>query len=107
MSRSGSASASIQGRGEANTLHWRAEVEQLALGAADLPGASRNGAFHQARLGGPRRFPGAARPGPPKLLALTSSTTVHPMCGGHQGDKDQATLFSGLEAIGGAKSGFS
>lgn len=56
---------------------------------------------HQAPPGGARRFPGAARPG---LTSCSPHLLNHSLISmwGHQGDEDQATLFSGLEAIGGA-----
>lgn len=83
------------------TPSMETEVEQLALGLQTCQGASRSGLSHQARPGWAQEIPGG-QAGPPKLLPphLLNHSLISMW--GHQGDKDQATLFSGLEAIGGA-----
>lgn len=65
---------------EVNTLHWRAEVEQLALGLQPCQGASRNGAFPPSQLRVPswgQEIPRGGQAGPHKLLASPPQPQPH------------------------------
>lgn len=64
---------------EANTLHWRAEVEQLALGLQPCQGASRSGAFppSQPRVPSWGQIPRGGQARPHKLLASPPQPQPH------------------------------
>ena len=70
----------VQGREGSDTLHWRAEVEQLALGLQSCQEASRNGAFPPSQPRVPlwgQEIPRGGQAGPHKLLASPPQPQPH------------------------------